>query len=102
MARLLGNTVLRDPSTGDLVSVAAGEDVPGWAEGLVGAHLLDTPTESEKADQLDESEESDQPEKAAEPDESWTVSDLRDYAKANDIDLEGATVKADILDAIKG
>lgn len=87
MARLLGNTVLRDPSTGDLVSVAAGEDVPGWAEGLVGAHLLDTPTESEKADQ---------------PDESWTVSDLRDYAKANDIDLEGATVKADILDAIKG
>lgn len=87
MARLLGNTVLRDPSTGDLVSVAAGEDVPGWAEGLVGAHLLDTPTESEKA---------------AEPDESWTVSDLRDYAKANDIDLEGATVKADILDAIKG
>ena len=87
MARLLGNTVLRDPSTGDLVSVAAGEDVPGWAEGLVGAHLLDTPTESEKADQ---------------PDESWTVADLRDYAKAHDIDLEGATVKADILDAIKG
>ena len=87
MARLLGNTVLRDPSTGDLVSVAAGEDVPQWAEGLVGAHLLDTPPESEKADQ---------------PDESWTVADLRDYAKAHDIDLEGAPVKADILDAIKG
>lgn len=87
MARLLGNTVLRDPSTGDLVSVAAGEDVPQWAEGIVGAHLLDTPTESEESDQ---------------PEESWTVAELRDYAKAHDIDLEGATVKADILDAIKG
>ena len=85
--KVTANTLLRDPSTGDLVSVASGEDVPEWAVGLVGAHLLDTPTESEKADQ---------------PDESWTVADLRDYAKAHDIDLEGATVKADILDAIKG
>ena len=100
--KVTANTLLRDPSTGDLVSVAAGEDVPQWAVGLVGAHLLDTPTESEKADQPDESEESDQPEKADQPDESWTVADLRDYAKAHDIDLEGATVKADILDAIKG
>ena len=100
--KVTANTLLRDPSTGDLVSVAAGEDVPEWAEGLVGAHLLDAPVEQEKTDQLDESDESDQPEKTDQPDESWTVADLRDYAKAHDIDLKGATVKADILDAIKG
>ena len=85
--KVTANTLLRDPSTGDLVSVAAGEDLPEWADGLVGAHLLDAPVEPEKTD---------------EPDESWTVADLRAYAKAHDIDLEGATVKADILDAIKG
>ena len=93
MTRLLGNTVLRDPSTGDLVSVAAGEDVPQWAEGLVGAHLLDTPVET--AEPVEQ-------QKADQPDESWTVAELREYAKANDVDLDGATAKADILDAIKG
>ena len=85
--KVTANTMLRDPSTGDLVSVAAGEDVPQWADGLVGAHLLDAPVEPEKVD---------------EPDESWTVADLRTYAKRNGVDLEGATAKADILDAIKG
>ena len=85
--KVTANTLLRDPSTGDLVPVAAGEDLPQWADGLVGAHLLDAPVEPEKTD---------------EPDESWTVAELREYAKANDVGLDGATAKADILDAIKG
>ena len=83
--KVTANTLLRDPSTGDLVSVAAGEDVPEWAERLIGAHIL-------KAE----------PEKAEQPDESWTVADLRAYAKHNGVDLDGATAKADILAAIKG
>lgn len=87
MTRLLENTVVVGPGMVGPVPLMAGTELPEWADGLVGPHLLDTPTESEKADQ---------------PDESWTVADLRDYAKAHDIDLEGATVKADILDAIKG
>jgi hypothetical protein len=34
------------------------------------------------------------------PSESWTATKLKAYAAANDIDLAGATRKADILDAI--
>ena len=74
------------------VPLMAGTVLPEWAEGLVGSHLLDEPAEPEKAD----GQVSDV------PDESWTVEDLRDYAKANDVNLKGATTKADILDAIKG
>ena len=36
------------------------------------------------------------------PTADWTVADLRDYAKNHNIDLEGATKKADILVKIRG
>ncbi|MEV8167338.1 hypothetical protein AB0O70_05380 [Microbacterium paraoxydans] len=35
------------------------------------------------------------------PDESWTVSQLKTYAADNEIDLTGATLKADILAAVE-
>lgn len=41
----------------------------------------------------------DQPE--GEPSDSWTVAQLTDYAKREEIDLGGATRKADILAAIQ-
>lgn len=34
------------------------------------------------------------------PSESWTVKRLREYATAHDIDLGGASVKSDILNAV--
>lgn len=34
------------------------------------------------------------------PDESWTVAQLKEYAGENDIDLTGASLKADILAAV--
>lgn len=45
MAKLVGNVILRDPSTGRPVALFAGDEVPVWAE--VGAHLLDA-TEAPK------------------------------------------------------
>jgi len=43
MRRLTDNTVVRHPQTGEAVLLAAGGPLPDWAEGLVGAHLLDGP-----------------------------------------------------------
>lgn len=83
MARLTGNTVVTRPDTLDVVALAEGDDVPGWADGLIGEHLLLAEEAGSGA-----------------PDESWTVVELREYAKANDVDLDGATAKADILAAI--
>jgi hypothetical protein len=34
------------------------------------------------------------------PDESWTLAHLNEYANQNNVDLGGATRKADVLDAI--
>ena len=40
MAKLIEGTVVPDPKTSEPVHLVAGSDVPEWASGLVGAHLL--------------------------------------------------------------
>lgn len=52
--------------------------------------------------------EPDEPEPTApeipegDPDDSWSVKQLRAYAREHDVDLGGATRKDDILDALAG
>ena len=41
MPKLKENTLLAKPGTLDLVSLSAGEDVPDWAVGLIGDHLVE-------------------------------------------------------------
>ena len=40
MPKLTGNTTLMRPDTLEVVTLAEGDDLPDWADGLVGAHLL--------------------------------------------------------------
>ena len=37
--KLTEGTLVRNPETGDLVSLMAGGEIPAWAESLVGDHL---------------------------------------------------------------
>ena len=92
MATLNANTVVVKPGTLDVVVLDAGTQVPEWASDLIGAHLLDdgalaADAETEVTVTIPEGV----------PDGSWKVDDLRAYAKAHDVNLEGATSKADIL-----
>lgn len=41
MAKLNGNTVVTHPETGAPAVLLEGEEVPDWAEGLIGDHLID-------------------------------------------------------------
>ncbi|MEV5629175.1 hypothetical protein [Micromonospora tulbaghiae] len=41
MGRLNANTLVTHPETGEVVLLASGGEVPGWASSLVGAHLVD-------------------------------------------------------------
>lgn len=41
MARLTENTVLVRPGTLEVVILAAGDEVPDWADGMVGDHLVE-------------------------------------------------------------
>ena len=41
MPKLKENTLLTKPGTLDLVPLSAGEDVPDWAVGLIGDHLVE-------------------------------------------------------------
>lgn len=42
-AKLTGGVVLAHPETGVPTFLAEGAELPGWAEGLVGEHLLSEP-----------------------------------------------------------
>ena len=96
MARLTANTVVTNPDTLVVTALAAGDEVPGWAEGLIGDHLTDGKTQAVPEEPAPETD------KAGAPDESWTVVELREHAKTHDVDLAGATTKTDILTAING
>lgn len=41
MGSLAGNTVLTHPETGAPVSLLKGQEIPDWADGLVGDHLIE-------------------------------------------------------------
>lgn len=41
MAKLNANTTLVHPSTLEATAIAAGDEVPDWADGLVGDHLVE-------------------------------------------------------------
>lgn len=41
MAKLSGNTIVAHAKTGEPVVLLAGEDVPDWADGLIGDHLIE-------------------------------------------------------------
>ena len=98
--------MLRNPSSGDLVSLLAGAEVPEWAEGQVGDHLITKGDESEDGkpnpkwaegqvgDHLitkgDESED-------GKPNPKWTVAQLDAYAAAHGIDLGDASNKVEKL-----
>lgn len=68
----------------DGISHAFGPDdtVPAWAEEMI--TNPDVWAEAPDGSQGD-------------PDESWTLKELKAYADANDVDLDGAKSKADVL-----
>lgn len=41
MAKLNGNTTVMRPDTLEVVALAEGDDVPDWAVGLIGDHLVE-------------------------------------------------------------
>ena len=81
MARLTANTVLVDPTSGDLVSLPAGASLPEWAEGLVGDHMITKEDESEDG----------------KPNPKWTVAQIDAYAAEHRIDLGDASNKVEKL-----
>lgn len=85
------------------VDLARGQELPEWAEGMVGDHLLSdappaAPVVKVKAPAQEPVEV---PEDADEtPAKSWTNQRIQKYAEDNGIDLGGATTKDDMLAAI--
>ena len=41
MAKLNANTTVMRPDTLEVVALAEGDDVPDWADGMVGDHLVE-------------------------------------------------------------
>ena len=107
MAKVLNATVhVRHGFTA--VALLAGSEVPEWAEGQVGDHLLTevAAIEVESAPSGDEPSESDESTEVAAvevesaPSMDWTAAQIKQYAEEHGVDLGGATTKADMLAAI--
>lgn len=49
MPKLSANTILQEPGTFQPTVLYAGDEVPDWATGLLGDHLLETETEAMRA-----------------------------------------------------
>lgn len=92
---LTGNTVVEHPETGVRVTLTAGQEVPDWARsqdpdgpGLIGAHLYrvvgdepDAPAESKAIGDM-------------------KLAELKQYAADNEIDLDDAATKDEVVAAI--
>lgn len=53
MATLIDNTVVEHPETGERVTLFAGQEIPDWAEDLIGGHLVEAAAEtSDEPDDL--------------------------------------------------
>ena len=126
---LAGQVAVQNPETGEFVTLAKGEELPGWAEKLVtnpkafegGARAeytvespyIPVPDPATVTAPLPKVLTEDPGEPAAsegepgaaypdgEPSETWKFDELKAYAADNAIDLGGATVKSDILAAIQ-
>lgn len=46
--RVIKNVILRNPKTGAVTVVNAGDDVPEWAESMLGQHVKATESEDPK------------------------------------------------------
>ena len=110
MPKVNANTVIQNPDTFEVVTLSAGDEVPAWATDLIGSHLIGEPVEAPVTEQgsvtVGPPQGGDstpgEPGTVDTPNEEWTIADLRAYAKANDINLEGATSKPDILAKVTG
>lgn len=85
-ARLAVSVVLRDPD-GDPRTLLEGEEVPDWAEGLVGAHCLAGEVDSDPVG----------PPAKAGP--HATVDAWATYAEANGVDAPEDASRADLIAA---
>lgn len=89
MAKIKATTVLAHPETHEPVVLLEGTDCPDWA--------VDQITNPDVLDQVEQVEA-----EKGEPSDDWTVDELKAYAEEHDIDLAGATKKADVLKAVTG
>lgn len=84
------------------VTLRAGEQVPEWAEALVGDHVTTDTAPAPVKPTPAPAPVSPEPEPSAGPDATWTNPQIRDYATEHGISLGEATTKADMLAAIAG
>lgn len=85
MARMVETVILRNPNSGAPEALPAGSEVPEWAVDMIGSKELIEGGGESREQKL----------------EDLTNAALKELAEERDIDLGGATKKADIIAAIE-
>ena len=94
--RLTENVILRNPDRGDPVFLPAGSEVPDWAEGQVGDHVLESGSGPESDATVGEPLVGSPPPQAG-PGSGRTT--WLDYAIAHDVRVRDDTTRDDIIAA---
>lgn len=105
--KLIANTIVTHPQTGTPVLLAGGGDLPDWAEGLVGDHLLDKPSKSTGASTETSSSQNasvDQGGTQSLPPRSGPGSaapQWRAYARGQGVEVADDASRDDVIDALE-
>ena len=94
MATILATTVIAHPQTHEPVVLLEGTEAPDWAVGAIGNPAVVEQGDTPAADGPGVGEDDT-------PAEDWRLEELKAYAEAHQIDLDGARSKADVLAAIE-
>lgn len=104
MARVLKHnvTLRKNPPTGEIVTLLSGQNLPDWAEGMVGDHLFTdepTPVKAKPADKplpREPEKELEEVEKVEMPDKGAHISKWRKFAESLGMKVAKGTTRDEI------
>jgi len=103
MAKLTANTIVVHPESGQPVLLAADGDLPDWAEGMVGDHLLEQPANKTAGASGRESSTASSSEAPKAPPRSGPGSgapEWRSYASKVGVDVPADAERSDVIAAL--
>lgn len=101
MPRLTAGVVLRRPDTGERVFLPTGSDLPEWASGLVGPHVLDGATTTERPPAEPAAPKPDGPKPPPKAGSGSGRAKWAEYAAAHGVEVTDDMSRDEIVDAVE-
>jgi hypothetical protein len=101
MPKLTDNTIVVHPDTGQPVLLVATGDLPDWAEGLVGDHLLDSKPAPAREPEREPEKPADEPAVPPRGGPGSGAPAWRSYAASVGVDVPQEASREDVIEALE-